>query len=661
MFQIKFNPENGGVDSLVLPEDTAAMNWLHGEGHTFGTVKGSEVVSVNPTENGMDAVYKTRNLLITVHRRMEEDGYKETYIFENTLENDAFFGRGDVGIYTPFYDVYTTAGDCMKARCHAHIWCGGNTSYIMAEKMGPYPYGVGLVLTEGSLDAYSLENCCLAGGTAGGHDSPRGDIVLHPTPFELCPGEKMTLSFTLFRYRDGMFYETLATYPTAILIKAENYTVFTDEKIRFSVNRADASVTVDGTSVPTETKGKETFVTFSPERTGHHVFAISAGGVSTKAEFFVQIPFKELAKRRAQFIVRHQQYHKKGSALDGAYLIYDGEDRRMFFDSLFWDRNACRERLVMGLFVARYLQYDRDPEIYESLMQYYRFVSREFYDEETGEVYNGLAKDPRFKRLYNAPWMSLFTMEMYRLTGDGSYLDKMYKLLSVYYSIGGEKFYPNGLSMYETVMALREAGKTDKADALQAMYRVHAKNIAEIGTNYPEHEVSYEQTIVSPAVALTAQMYMLEKDPVLLASCREHVKVLERFNGEQPSHYLNQAAIRFWDAYWFGKKQVYGDTFPHTASVHSSDAFLHYYWISGDEKYKEMAIRGARNNLSLFREDGSASCTRMYPLYSNGVRGEYNDVFANEQDGFLYFMIKFFGMMEGKNPKNPLESEKTKR
>lgn len=83
-------------------------------------------------------------------------------------------------------------------------------------------------------------------------------------------------------------------------------------------------------------------------------------------------------------------------------------------------------------------------------MKYYRFVAREFFDEETGTVYNAVGKNPTAKRLYNAPWMSIFVMEMYKVTGEEKYLEMMVKLLRVYYSIGGEKFYPNGLSLYET-------------------------------------------------------------------------------------------------------------------------------------------------------------------------------------------------------------------
>ena len=56
--------------------------------------------------------------------------------------------------------------------------------------------------------------------------------------------------------------------------------------------------------------------------------------------------------------------------------------------------------------------------MYESLMKYYKFVSREFFDEESGAVYNAVGKNPARKRLYNAPWMSVFMLEMYNLTGE---------------------------------------------------------------------------------------------------------------------------------------------------------------------------------------------------------------------------------------------------
>lgn len=639
MFDIKFNYVNGGVDVIRNTEDKYKMNWVEGA-NTWGVIKNSETVSVMRNKDGITAVYRTPHLLVTVERSLVNGIYKENYTFESAIGKDVFCKRGDVGIYTTFNDNYEAASVSLTERCNTHIWCGGNTSYINAVKMGPFPYGLGLVLTKGSLDTYSIERSLDLGS------ADRGDFILHPSMFKLKPGEKMCVEWEMFWYDDGKFRNALEKYNTAILIDARNYTVYSDEKIKFSVNRKSAKVFLDGAEIITETKNGRTYAEYVPARTGHHEFIIQADGIRTKAEFFVQIPFRELARKRAEFITQKQQYHCEGSALDGAYLIYDNQDKCLIFDELWSDYNASRERLVMGLFIAKYLQYDHDPKIYKSLMDYYKFVTREFYDEETGEVYNDIGKDPTKKRLYNAPWMSVFVMEMYNLTKDPEYLNKMYKLLEVYYSIGGENFYPNGLSLYESVEALKKEGMNDKADKLTKMYRKHVDNIIRVGYNYPEHEVVYEQTIVTPAVLMIAQMYMIDHDEKLIEECKKHIKILERFNGAQPSHYLNDLAIRYWDAYWFGKRKICGDTFPHSASVHTSNGFLHYAMISGDEEYRKRAVCGARNNLSVYETDGSAHCTRVHPLTVNGRRGEFYDEFANEQDGFLYYMIKFFGALD---------------
>lgn len=637
-FDIQFNETDGTVAALRYPGDPDGMNWVEGTA-AFGMVQGAQVVSVEKTAHGVHAVYETPHLRITVDRELRGECYCERYRFEDRLDVDVFFNRGKVGIYTTFNDNYDRAGVCMTQKCHTHIWCGRNSSYIRAVKMGPFPVGLGLVLTEGSLDTYSIANREQT-------SNDRGDFVLHPAVFNLRPGEKMTVAWELFWFEDGHFFDAVEKYDSVLTVDAPQYTVFEGEEIAFSVNRPDVAVKLDGAAVPAETREGRTFVRYAPQRLGDHTFVLQYGDRETIAQFFVQIPFKTLARRRAEFIMNHQQFHRAGDSLDGAYLIYDNEDGCPVYDEIFSDYNACRERIGMGLFMAKYLQYDRDERLYESLMQYYAFVAREFFDEETGAVYNAVGKNPACKRLYNAPWMSVFMLEMYNLTGDTVFLDRMFMLLEIYYSIGGEWFYPNGLSMYETVTALQKAGMTDKAERLTAMYRKHVDTIVSIGLQYPEHEVKYEQTIVTPAVTLIAQMYQLTHDPKLLDACREQLMILEKFNGRQPTHLMHDLAIRHWDGYWFGKRMLYGDTFPHSASVHTSNAFLHYALITGDEQWKQRAFCGARNNLSVYRPDGSASCTRLHPLTMNGVRGEYYDEFANEQDGLLYFLIKFYGFME---------------
>ena len=148
------------------------------------------------------------------------------------------------------------------------------------------------------------------------------------------------------------------------------------------------------------------------------------------------------------------------------------------------------------------------------------------------------------------------------------------------------------LKPYKTKILLVILCMAAEAAEIQSYYKTHVENIVKNGTNYPEHEVRYEQTIVTPAVMMLAQYYMLTGDKKLVEECRRHVRVLERFNGDQPSHCLNEISMRHWDGYWFGKCMIYGDTLPHSASVHTSDAFLHYARISGDETYRKRAVRG---------------------------------------------------------------------
>lgn len=654
-FVIRYNMENGGVASIINACDKDQMNWVH-ENSTWGFIKDAKVVSVTPEKNGICAVYETLYFRVTVHRATYDTLYRETYTFENRLPADVFVPRGGIGIYTPFYDSNANAKISMTQRCNTHIWCGRHTSYINAVKMGPCDFSLGFVLTEGSLDSYSLDRVLhpITGNDLGYvHSDDRGYFILHPETFRLRPGESYTLSWELFWYPDGAFEKALDAYTDLIRIHAKYYTVYTNETIEFTVDHPGAHVFLADTELPTTVKDGKTLVRYRPTRTGDHLFVVRVGERETIARFYVQLPLAELIDKRVRFILEKQQFHEPGAALDGAFLIYDNEDKCMVFDYLYTDLNACRERLVMGLLVAKYLQYNRDEKMLAAFMEYYRFVTREFYDEQTGEVYNNIGKRNEFKRLYNAPWMSVLMLEMYNLTGETSYLEQMYKLLSIYYSIGGERFYPNGLSVYETVVALRKAGMSEKADALQAMYQKHADTIISIGIHYPEHEAKYEQSIVSPAVNILVQLYMLTGEERLLNEAKKHLGILGRFNGHQPSHFLNDQPIRHWDGYWFGKSRMYGDTLPHAASIHTGNAFLHYGAATGNTELCERAESSARNLLSLFREDGSAHTSFIYPFSVNGRRGEFYDAYANEQDGFLYYMIKFFGCLtEGKPDKD---------
>jgi hypothetical protein len=179
-------------------------------------------------------------------------------------------------------------------------------------------------------------------------------------------------------------------------------------------------------------------------------------------------------------------------------------------------------------------------------------------------------------------------------------------------------------------------------DMLLAAYRRQAACFMENGIDYPIHEVNYEQTIVAPAVTVLLEMYLATGERHYLDAVAPHLRCLEAFNGLQPDYHLHDIAIRHWDAYWFGKYRVWGDTFPHYWSSVTGLAFQRYWEATGDESYRARARTILRNNLCLFDESGFGSCAYIYPKTIEGRPGGYYDPNANDQDWALvhYLMVE---------------------
>ena len=118
------------------------------------------------------------------------------------------------------------------------------------------------------------------------------------------------------------------------------------------------------------------------------------------------------------------------------------------------------------------------------------------------------------------------------------------------------------------------------------------------------------------------------------------MEVLDLFNGTQPDYHLYENAVRHWDGYWFGKRELYGDTFPHYWSALTGNVFLLYAQITGDAFYEKRAEDSLRGVLPLIFPDGSASCAYVFPQSVNGISGAYYDPYANDQDWGLYFYLR---------------------
>lgn len=626
-FQLQTDAANH-LTGLYAADDPAHMNWA---------------VNDRPTVWG--TVQSQPDLTVTTKRSVTADVLTETYTFTNQTGFDIFSQDTDVSIAFPLPDTYVADQRALNQRCNVHLWCGGSASYIMALRMDGSGPNLGAVLRTGSLQGYSIARDPDKGS------NERGDFLLHPENLHLRPGESYTLTLAWFWFAERAdFQARLRTFPGFLTISASQYTVFPGEKVAVTVvgqgvAPGDMRLTLDGRAVTgTIGDGALTYPLPSDLPVGPHRLAVTAGGQQTWADFYQQPAFRELLEKRVHFIVAYQQCHDAASYLNGAYLVYDNEDHRQYYSHTN-DWNAGRERVGMGVLLARYLQIHDDPAVAESLTQYLRFVRTQLLNEATGEVYNDAPRSDDYHRLYNFPWVADLFLQVYRWRHDSADLDRAVRVMRCYFQQGGAHYYAIGVPAQALITTLRAAGRTAEANALLTDFRALGDFILSHGQDYPQHEVNYEQSIVAPAAIYFLQLFQLTQEEKYRAGAAVQLRGLAAFNGDQPDYHLNGAAIRHWDGYWFGKRRMYGDTFSHYWSALSGIAFQKAAAVLPDT-----ALPAAgpifRNVLSLIHPDGSASCAFVYPLTVNGRRAHYADPWANDQDWGLDFALQYGGFAD---------------
>lgn len=627
VFQITVNEEKQ-ITGLQNKKDPHEMNWVRGEMNVWGTVKCD------------------KDLSLSVSRAFTEYGtLVENYTFYNDTGFDIYTLGTDLGICTPFPDCYADAEVCLTNRCHAHIWCGGSSSYVMALRMGGEAPNLGLILREGNLQGYSIERMASTDGREECLSDHRGDVILHPENLHLCPGESYVISWELCWFKDKEdFEQILKTKQGFVFVQSEAFVVTEKERISFTLSVPESAddlvVKREGKEIPVISENGNILVSEIPERTGEYHYQIYLGEKVSRVSFLVLPELEKLAEARVHFIAEHQQCLDERSFLNGAYLIYDNEEQHQYYGHRN-DTNGGRERVGMGVLLAHYLQKYPDEKLRESLDRYIAYVLRELYDEETGEVFNDAPRCNDYFRLYNAPFFMRLFMEMYHLTEEEIYLDRFMKCLEYFYRCGGGRFYAICIPMYESVKVFQQAGRMDDAQRLLELYKDHGDFIVECGRNYPAHEVTYEQSIVAPAAIYMGELYHLIGEEKYKQEAQSQYALLDLFEGNQPDYHMNETAIRHWDGYWFGKYRCLGDTFPHYWSALSGYAFLHTEQIADTDKYAKKARKSLRGVLSMFREDGSASCAMVYPMSVNGKKASFYDPWANDQDWGLYFNLKY--------------------
>ena len=643
-FTLQFDEAQGGVSGLTINGDN--MEWIK-QGYVFAIPRdlrhkeyrdfGFKLVDFSSTERSATAIFEAADMRVKTDYFFNEKG---NVVVRNEITDrkdvELFLLQGQIGFNVCFYDDYKDSLTCVTSRCHTHIHCGGEQSWICLLKMGGGKTHLGVRVTKGGLTSYEQFDC---------YSNDRGYFVVHPELYNLSPDEKYVLEYEIFVHEGKEDFikqlKELDGFPYAEL---ENNTLFRGESCRVSssfeiVEVYDKEKSVKFTSRKTKDGYKTTFRTYGLGE--HKIELVGKNGKKIFSYINVSLPFNELVEKRVDYIINKQQYHKEGSALDGAFLIYDTEEGKPFFSNVDPDLNGTRERLAMGYIVAVYLQRVKNEKYLVAFKKYINFLLREIFDEVTGEVFSTVRRYSERRRLYNGPVLARVLLEAYYVLKDKQLLKYMIKAINFYYGDGGENFYPNGICMYKMLKVLEDAEMFEERETLKKQFMTHVGNVIKRGTNYPAHEVNYEQTIVSPAVSFIIDAYRITGDETYLKELKPHFELLEAFDGFQPHYKLNSIAIRFWDDYYAGKAMTFGDTMPQHCSSLSSYLYATYGALSGDERLYKKGITGLRNSLCLFFPDGSASCASIFPFRVNGQKGNFFDPFINDQDTVLYLAVDY--------------------
>ncbi|CAI4213654.1 unnamed protein product [Parascedosporium putredinis] len=510
----------------------------------------------------------------------------------------------------------------LARRAHAHVWAnGGATAWVKMDQMGGHGRDLGMVLTKGALSGYSIE-----GRDTISSSNTRGVFLLHPVVPTLAPGEEAVVEWAMFWHKgwDEFQRRCIALSEQFVAIRADSLTLAAGEStvVHLEGQRVNNQTTVDGNRVNCE--GDQCSYWYVATGVGHRSLTIttrSGEHIDDSTMYLNLVPrIKDLVANRVAFITQKQQVSAAG-ILDGAYVLYDNDmDGQVLYDRAA-DRNAGRERVGMGIFIARWLRRNRDPAVEASLKRYYTFVCTRLQDDE-GNVFNG--PGDRGDRLYNWPWVLQLHLAVAALHLDlppeiagRTPLQRFLTTLDRFYASGGKGLYAIGLPVLEGLRATYASGDKGLHEKALRYFTEHAQEIAHTGIRYPPFEVNFEQSIVAPAAIILLEMYRWTGDKQWLEAGERQMETLLRFAGKQPDYRLHDIAIRHWDGYWFGKDRV----------------------AKRDEVALGQAQGIIRSNLALFQPDGRGHCAWIYPLSVNGRAGHYRDPWSNDQDFALNHLL----------------------
>lgn len=646
------------ITEIRSPKDEHGMNWAI-PSHDWGRLIGFEVKSVVESKSGVSVHLKRDGLTARIRRRTVGNKFVETYFIKNTSPIDYFVTQDTFGIIMPINCMqqrWNMRPDMIHHLATAHVWCGDSVCWLYGAKFSGEGPRLVVNMTRGNVSDYSISRDVSAATIGADY---RGDIVLNPSPCTLAPGETKVYEFEYF-FVDKDVKKALASQKDFVMVQSDLYTLSVGMTAHLTATyngRGELRVEKDGTPVPVQREGNVWSWTFCADDLGEHVFDVYAGEKHTVARLFVILPVKKLLVKRADFIAKHQQFHKEGSKLDGAYLIYDNVQKTLHYSREKADHNASRERIGMGILVARSLQLEYDEARMASLQKHFDFVMRELYDEERAYVYHDAGRLVKWPRYYNYPWFALYFLEWFNLTGDKRHAINSAKCMINYY----KKVHLSELyaQCQEPILIMEALEKVGETELLQKFRRMAVRYLNKIYDSPISKVQPGECCIVSEQLndmtCYLAHAHLITGKTKYLRGASVPEQASRAMVSFQPDYRLYEVPVRHWDRYWFGKYPEYGDVFPHYWSTLHGVA---YSWLAKatGKDYSHYVNNNLRNNLCLFHADGSASNNYLYPykvtmynstegyvnewMHEGEYYGKNYDEWANDQDWALYFAEK---------------------
>ena len=549
--------------------------------------------------------------------------FTETYRWRNA--SDRVVTIHSLGVSTPWRDVYNSAVDALTAAVHAHVFCGGAESWVLAEPMSGARPLLGLIVAEGALAAYSIESRNIRSLS-----NVRGHVLLHPTdhgrnpdafggqqPLPLQPGEEYRLTWRVGWYPDREIFHTATDPP----VRLDRYTAVTGKPIAITGR--------DGTR-------------FTVTRHEAGVHDLEIGDMRTAVLFHP--PLADLITARVRFILEHQLARHREGQRRHAFLAYDTVTGLTQPSDGGWvDWSDGSERLAMPTLLQEVrLRGWPGSELDAALHGFADFARTHLLDDRgtprrgSYEPWTGQA------RIYDSPWLSHFFATQFLIFGVVEDLELAERILLRSYALGAGQHLSIGQPEAVTLVAdlLRRAGQPSRAEHLQDHLLDSARYFAQVELDLPVHEVNYEQSIVAPLVSLFATAHGIDGNPTWLDSLRTALRWLRTFGGPQPHVRLHQIAIRHWDGFWFGAQRQWGDVFPHHWSCLTAVALAELPAEIADSDAIDQAEAILSANLANIYADGSATCAFTLPSTVDGQPGYRADTLANDQDWPLTLWLR---------------------